>query len=48
MFWYVDKTFVGSNKDIHELAVKPKQGKHFITVVDVFGNEAKRSFEISN
>lgn len=48
VFWYVDETFVGSTKDIHELAVKPKQGKHIITVVDEFGNEAKRWFEISN
>ncbi|WP_245925588.1 penicillin-binding protein 1C [Algibacter marinivivus] len=48
VFWYVDETFVGSTKDIHELAVKPKQGKHLITVVDEFGNEMKRRFEISN
>lgn len=47
VFWYVDETFIGSTKDIHELAVKPKQGKHIITVVDTFGNEAKRKFEIS-
>ena len=47
-FWYVDETFLGSTKDIHELAVKPKSGKHLITVVDEFGNEAKRGFEISN
>ncbi|WP_396602477.1 penicillin-binding protein 1C [Algibacter sp. R77976] len=48
VFWYVDNTFVGSTKDIHELAIKPKQGKHVITVVDEFGNETKRRFEISN
>ncbi|WP_298237347.1 penicillin-binding protein 1C [uncultured Algibacter sp.] len=47
VFWYVDETYVGSTKEIHELAVKPKQGKHKITVVDEFGNEAKRWFEIS-
>ncbi len=47
VFWYVDETFVGSTKDIHELAVKPKQGKHLITVVDEFGNEAKRTINIS-
>ncbi|MEP3837529.1 MAG: penicillin-binding protein 1C [Algibacter sp.] len=47
VFWYVDETFVGSTKDIHEIAVKPIKGKHIITVVDAFGNEAKRRFEIS-
>ncbi|GAA4968791.1 penicillin-binding protein 1C [Algibacter aquimarinus] len=48
VFWYVDETFVASTKDIHELGIKPKSGKHMITVLDEFGNEAKRKFEISN
>ncbi len=47
VFWYVDETYVGSTKDIHELAIIPKEGKHLITVVDEFGNEAKRWIEIS-
>ena len=38
---------MGSTKDIHEFAIKPKTGKHIITVVDEFGNEAKRNFEKS-
>lgn len=48
VFWYLDETYIGSTKDIHELGIKPKQGKHIITVIDGFGNEAKRAFEISN
>ena len=48
VFWYIDDTFIGSTKDLHELAIKPKQGKHIITVVDQFGNEAERKFHISN
>nr|WP_233192479.1 penicillin-binding protein 1C [Gaetbulibacter sp. 4G1] len=48
LFWYLDDTFLGSTKDIHELAIKPKQGVHVITVVDEFGNEAKRQFKVSN
>ncbi|MEC3906040.1 penicillin-binding protein 1C [Tamlana sp. 2201CG12-4] len=48
VFWYIDETFVGSTKDIHELAVKPGQGKHIITVVDEFGHEAKQQFAISD
>ena len=47
VFWYVDETFIGSTKDIHELAIIPKIGKHLITVVDEFGNEAKRWVTIS-
>ncbi|MGC6431846.1 MAG: penicillin-binding protein 1C [Jejuia sp.] len=48
VFWYLDDTFIGSTKDIHELGIQPKTGKHIITVIDEFGNEAKRSIEISN
>ncbi len=47
VFWYVDETFIGSTKDIHELAIIPKTGKHLITVIDAFGNEAKRWVTIS-
>ena len=46
MFWYLDKTFIGSTKAIHDMAILPKPGKHMITVVDEFGNEAKRRVEI--
>ncbi|WP_298341028.1 penicillin-binding protein 1C [uncultured Algibacter sp.] len=48
VFWYVDETFVGSTKDIHELGIQPKPGKHLLTVVDEFGHEVKRWFDISN
>ena len=47
VFWYIDDTFIGSTKAIHDLAVIPTIGKHTITVVDEFGNEAKRVIEIS-
>ena len=47
LFWYLDETYLGSTRDIHELAINPKQGEHIITVVDAFGNEAKRKITIS-
>lgn len=47
LFWYLDNTFVGSTKDIHELAIIPKPGNHTITVIDEFGNETKQYFKIS-
>lgn len=46
LFWYLNNRFLGSTKDIHELAIKPKQGKHIITVIDELGNESKRQIEI--
>lgn len=47
VYWYLDETFMGTTKDIHEFAMQPKQGKHLLTVVDELGNEAKRWIEIS-
>ncbi len=48
LFWYLDETYIGTTKTIHELAIIPKQGKHLITVVDEFGNEAKRWITIAD
>ncbi len=47
VFWYLNDTFIGTTKAIHEIAVSPQQGKHLITVVDETGNEARRWFVIS-
>ncbi len=46
LFWYVDDTYVGSTRDIHDMAVIPKTGSHLITVVDELGNELKRTITI--
>ena len=46
VFWYLDDIFIGSTKAIHDMAILPKSGQHLITVVDEFGNEAKRHIEI--
>ncbi|TXE12859.1 penicillin-binding protein 1C [Seonamhaeicola algicola] len=46
IFWYLNSEFVGSTKNLHELAILPKEGTHTLTVVDSFGNEAKRIFEV--
>lgn len=47
VFWYLNEMFMGTTKDIHELSIRPKSGKHSVTVVDELGNEAKRFIEIS-
>jgi penicillin-binding protein 1C len=47
VFWYLDDTFLGSTKAIHDMAILPTIGKHTITVVDELGNETKRFIEIS-
>lgn len=47
VFWYVDNVFISSTTNIHELDIKPKPGKHVLTAVDAYGNEAKCNFEIA-
>ena len=47
VFWYLDEKYLGTTKDIHELAIIPELGEHLITVVDEFGNEAKRQISVS-
>ncbi|MEE9349915.1 MAG: penicillin-binding protein 1C [Flavobacteriaceae bacterium] len=47
VFWYLNATYIGTTEHIHEMAIHPKnKGKHTVTVVDEFGNEAKRVVEI--
>jgi len=48
IYWYINEKFIGSTNDIHDIAVKPNQGKHLITAVDEFGNEIKRFIKINN
>ncbi|EPR73973.1 Multimodular transpeptidase-transglycosylase [Winogradskyella psychrotolerans RS-3] len=45
--WYIDSQYIGSTKDIHDLAVLPQPGKHVITIVDELGNELKHHITIS-
>ncbi len=47
LYWYLDEQYIGTTKDIHDLAILPKAGNHTITVVDEFGNEVKQRIKIS-
>ncbi|MGS2727729.1 penicillin-binding protein 1C [Psychroserpens sp. BH13MA-6] len=47
VFWYLDNTYLGETKDIHEWAITPTVGEHIITVVDEYGNESQRRISIS-
>ena len=46
--WYIDSNYIGSTKDIHDMAVLPAPGEHIITVVDELGNELKHKITISD
>ena len=46
--WYIDSKYIGSTKDIHDMAVLPPSGEHIITVIDELGNELKHKITISD
>jgi penicillin-binding protein 1C len=48
IYWYIDDTFIGQTKDIHDMAVLPQKGQHTITVVDELGNEIKHRITVAN
>ncbi|WP_418638620.1 penicillin-binding protein 1C [Winogradskyella sp.] len=47
LYWYVDSEYIGSTKDIHDMAILPSSGNHIITVIDELGNELKHKITIS-
>ena len=47
IYWYIDNTYVGSTKNIHDIAILPSSGDHIITVIDELGNELKHKITIS-
>lgn len=47
LYWYIDNEFIGTTKDIHDMALLPTSGIHTITVVDDLGNELKHKITIS-
>ncbi len=47
LYWYLDHIFLGETTTIHNMSIRPKEGKYTITVTDEFGNEIKKTIEIS-
>ena len=46
LFWYINSLYIGSTKDIHDMAILPIAGQHLITVVDALGNELKHDITV--
>lgn len=46
LHWHLDDRYVGSTRVFHEQALDIAQGPHTLTVVDDFGNRARRKFEV--
>ena len=48
IFWHLDNQFIGSTRDIHQIAFNADPGKHLITLVDQEGNRLQQVFTILN
>jgi len=46
IFWHLDNIFAGSTQNIHEMALNPSKGKHFLTIVDENGITIYLNFEV--
>lgn len=46
LFWHLDDDFLGETRDIHQLSLEPKAGKHTLTIVDEIGAQITLSFEV--
>tara|TARA_R110001592_G_scaffold68729_14_gene210792 strand:- start:74 stop:2422 length:2349 start_codon:yes stop_codon:yes gene_type:complete len=46
LFWYLNSTFLGTTKELHDFAIQPTIGSYLITVTDSFGNEIHQEIEI--
>lgn len=48
LFWYINNKYIGKTSDFHEFAIKPKEGKYTITVMDQSGLEVRKEIEIKS
>lgn len=46
LHWHLDGGYLGSTETIHQRALDIAPGRHVVTVVDGWGNQASRSFEV--
>ena len=46
--WHLDRTYIGSTEEFHEMALNPSAGTHTLTLVDQWGEFLEREFEILN
>ena len=44
IFWHMDNSFIGTTKNIHQMSVRPDEGRHTMTVVDNKGNSLSVGF----
>lgn len=46
VYWHLDDEYIGETKEIHQLALNPRIGKHKLTVIDENGITVSVKFEV--
>ena len=46
LHWHIDRTYIGTTKEIHAIEVSPMKGEHVLTVVDEKGNRVTQIFSV--
>ncbi len=46
IYWHLDRQYIGSTANFHEMALNPSEGLHQLTAVDDQGNRLEQTFEI--
>ncbi len=46
IFWHLDEKYLGQTKQFHQVVLKPKPGKHKLTLIDTKGNRLIRNFVV--
>lgn len=46
IYWHLDQEYLGETREIHQMALAPKPGKHTLTLVDENGEILQRSFTV--
>jgi penicillin-binding protein 1C len=46
LYWHLDEVYMGTTRDIHELALVADAGEHILTLVDENGEQEARKFKI--
>lgn len=46
IYWHIDKEFIGSTKNYHQMALSPKPGKHTLTLVSDQGERLVQVFTV--
>ena len=46
IYWHLDNEYLGNTTNFHQMALRPEQGRHTLTLVDEQGESLVQQFEI--